>query len=110
MAGFENCMLWSCVKSIILGGWLLGKSIIKCKACRGQVQHGSKNFYFSKWVEGVIFGRQNSQEDDTQTDHQFHFEHIDKKFCERYAVAILRICTTGEKYELQIKATDKILI
>ena len=115
MAGFENCMLWSCVKSIILGGWLLGKSIIKCKACResrsrGQVQHGSKNFYFSKWVEGVIFGRQKSQEDDTQTDHQFHFEHIDKKFCERYTVAVLRICTTGEKYELQIKATDKILI
>lgn len=25
------------------------------------------------------------QEYDTQTDHQFHFEYIDKKFCEGYA-------------------------
>ena len=57
-AVFENCMLWSCIESIIVGAWLLGKSIIKYKACResrskGQVQHGSKNFYFSKSVEGA---------------------------------------------------------
>lgn len=54
-------------------------------------------------------GGENSQEDDTQTDHQFHLN-ILIKVCEGYAVAILRICTTGEKYELQIKATDKILM